>query len=90
MPGSPKRTRRKSPCQGKSVEKPNRCKKIRGCKVAKGKKRTFCRKAKNDTRARRAEQAKRSTRRRAQLVKRRSGPWAGFNERQIRELKRLS
>lgn len=37
----------KSLCQGKSVSKPNRCKKLRGCKVAKGTKRTFCRKKHN-------------------------------------------
>lgn len=34
-------------CRGKSVKAPNRCKKVRGCKVASGKKRTFCRKSKN-------------------------------------------
>jgi len=28
---------------------PNKCKKLRGCKVARGTKRTFCRKAKNKT-----------------------------------------
>ena len=38
---------RRSLCKGKSVKKPNRCKKVRGCKVASGKKRTFCRKSKN-------------------------------------------
>jgi hypothetical protein len=37
----------KSLCQGKSVSKPNRCKKLRGCKVANGTKRSYCRKAKN-------------------------------------------
>ena len=36
----------KSLCKGKRV-KPNKCKKLRGCKVASGKKRTYCRKAKN-------------------------------------------
>lgn len=29
--------------------KPNKCKKLRGCKVARGNKRTFCRKARNKT-----------------------------------------
>ena len=33
-------------CKGKRV-KPNKCKKLRGCKVATGRKRTYCRKAKN-------------------------------------------
>ena len=37
-------------CRKKSVKKPNRCKKVRGCKVASGPKRTFCRKAKNKRR----------------------------------------
>jgi len=37
----------KSLCKGKRVSQPNKCKKVRGCKVASGKKRTFCRKAKN-------------------------------------------
>ena len=37
----------KSLCKGKSVKAPNRCKKIRGCKVASGPKRTYCRKSKN-------------------------------------------
>lgn len=36
-------------CKGKSVVKPNKCKKVRGCKVATGKTRTFCRKTKNKT-----------------------------------------
>ena len=40
----------KSLCQGKSIKKPNRCKKMRGCKVASGPKRSFCRKAKNKKR----------------------------------------
>lgn len=48
----PATKKRKSLCKGKSVSKPNRCKKVRGCKVAKGPKRTFCRKAKNMTRRR--------------------------------------
>jgi hypothetical protein len=41
----------KSLCKGKSVKTPNRCKKISGCKVAKGTKRTFCRKKKNTKKA---------------------------------------
>lgn len=36
----------KSLCKGKRVI-PNKCKKLRGCKVARGTKRTFCRKTKN-------------------------------------------
>lgn len=40
---------KKSLCKGKRVANPNKCKKVRGCKVASGKKRTYCRK-KNSTR----------------------------------------
>lgn len=39
----------KSLCKRKSVKKPNKCKKVRGCKVATGKKRSFCRKSHNKT-----------------------------------------
>ena len=37
----------KSLCKGKRTSQPNRCKKVRGCKVANGTKRTFCRKIHN-------------------------------------------
>lgn len=37
----------KSMCKGKRTSKPNKCKKLKGCKVASGKKRTFCRKKHN-------------------------------------------
>jgi hypothetical protein len=36
-------------CIGKRTKTPNKCKKVRGCKVASGPKRTYCRKAKNKT-----------------------------------------
>lgn len=36
----------KSLCKGKRVN-PNKCKKLRGCKVASGKNRTYCRKSKS-------------------------------------------
>ena len=39
----------KSLCRGKSVRRPNKCKKVRGCKVATGTKRAFCRKKHNRT-----------------------------------------
>lgn len=35
---------KRSLCRGKSVRNPNRCKKIKQCKVASGTKRTYCRK----------------------------------------------
>ena len=40
----------KSFCKGKRTSNPNRCKKIRSCKVAKGTKRSFCRKKYNKNR----------------------------------------
>lgn len=44
----------KSLCKGKRVATPNKCKKVRGCKVATGTKRSFCRKARNGTQKRRS------------------------------------
>jgi len=41
--------RTKNLCLKKRVQTPNKCKKVKGCKVAKGTKRTYCRKAKNKT-----------------------------------------
>ena len=38
-------------CKGKRTSQPNRCRKIQGCKVAKGTKRTFCRKKHNKTKS---------------------------------------
>ena len=40
-------------CKGKSVKNPNRCKKVHGCKVAKGTKRSYCRKKHNRTQKKR-------------------------------------
>ena len=39
----------KNLCTRKRTKKPNKCKKVRGCKVASGPKRSFCRKSKNKT-----------------------------------------
>jgi hypothetical protein len=53
-------------CKGKRVSNPNKCKKMTGCKVAKGTKRTFCRKTHNHTKKRRAsKKSKTSTENRA-------------------------
>lgn len=49
MKGGKSRKIVKSLCKGKKIHSPNKCKKIRGCKVASGKKRSFCRKSKNHT-----------------------------------------
>ena len=43
----------KSLCKGKRVSTPNKCTRVRGCKVARGTKRTFCRKARYGTQKRR-------------------------------------
>lgn len=39
----------KSLCKGKSIENPNKCSRVRGCKPVKTAKRTYCRKAHNKT-----------------------------------------
>ena len=51
----------KSLCKRKRV-KPNKCKKLRGCKVARGTKRTFCRKARNKTNKKRGTYKRKRTR----------------------------
>lgn len=48
---------KKSLCKGKSVKSPNTCKKLRGCKVAKGPKRTYCRKKYNRARSTRKKRS---------------------------------
>lgn len=49
MKGGKSKKSSKSLCKGKQIYAPNKCKKLRGCKVASGKKRSFCRKSKNHT-----------------------------------------
>ena len=71
------------------MKNPNRCKKVSGCKVASGPKRTFCRKAKNATRKRAASATKRSARRRGYARALSKGPWRGYNKKQIKHLKAL-
>ena len=52
MPVSPTRRRKyrqvgkRSLCRGKSIRNPNKCKKVKHCKVASGTKRSYCRKKK--------------------------------------------
>lgn len=55
----------KSLCVKKRVN-PNKCKKLRGCKVARGTKRTFCRKAKNRTSKRGGKTCKQQNKRNKQ------------------------
>ena len=66
-------------CRKKSVKNPNKCKKVKGCKVASGKKRSFCRKAKN-TRKKSSSPKTRRTRKHSEI---------GYNRKQVRELKNL-
>jgi hypothetical protein len=72
----------KSLCKGKSVRNPNKCKKTRGCKVATGKKRSFCRKKRNMTKSK-----KKVTKKRQRLPE--VARLRGLNMKQYRELKRL-
>lgn len=55
-------------CHGKSVKNPNRCKKIRGCKVANGTKRTYCRKTKNNkSGTKKAKTSRKTVKRRSEV-----------------------
>lgn len=72
----------KSLCKGKTVKNPNKCKKVRGCKVANGTKRSFCRKAKNRTK-KSSKQNKTQKKRGAIAI------LHGYNKKQERELKML-
>lgn len=71
-------------CQGKSVKNPNRCRKMKGCKVATGTKRSFCRKSKNAS--------KKTTMKKRKTAKRRPdyARLKGLNNAQLRTLKQLS
>ena len=80
---------RKSLCQGKSTRNPNRCRKVRGCKIASGPKRTFCRKKHNRTRRKTGAAAKKRKERERRAFIARSPRWSGFTARQVRELKKL-
>jgi hypothetical protein len=57
----------KSLCKGKRTSQPNRCKKIQGCKVASGKKRTFCRKRHNKSTKTKKTQKRRTQKRRTEV-----------------------
>ena len=70
-------------CRKKSVKNPNKCKKVRGCKVASGTKRTYCRKAKN-TRKKDSSPKTRRVRKQSEIAR-----LKGYNRKQERELKNL-
>lgn len=67
----------KNLCTGKKTKKPNKCKKLRGCKVASGPKRTYCRKSKNKTKKTRKFRARvkslKGGKKRSKKTKRRGG-----------------
>ena len=73
-------------CKGKSVANPNKCKKVKGCKVASGKSRTFCRKSKNKT------MKKDKPAKKAKAPKRRSevARLKGYNKKTVKALKALA
>ena len=52
--------KKKSLCRGVKVEKPNKCKKLNGCKVASGPTRKFCRK-KRKNRTKKLSKSKRKS-----------------------------
>lgn len=69
-------------CKGKQVQMPNKCVKVSGCKVAKGTKRTFCRKKHNVRKNAAAKtQKKRGVKELAQLK--------GMSKKTERALKKL-
>ncbi len=73
----------KSLCIGKRTSKPNRCRKIKGCKVAKGTKRTFCRKTHNKTKKRKTTVKRRGRRRLTEAERLRT-----YNVRRTRTLRK--
>lgn len=75
----------KSLCKGKRISNPNKCNKIRGCKVAHGTRRTYCRKKHNKgTKKGIKKSLGRTRKRRSETARLR-----GLNKKQERELKNL-
>ena len=72
----------KSLCKGLRTKNPNKCKKMRSCKVASGSKRTFCRKKHNKNR--KTVKKSKKTRKRSQVA-----ILKGLSKKQERELKKL-
>lgn len=73
-------------CKGKRVANPNKCKKISACKVASGKKRSFCRTKRNKNNKGKSKTVKR-TKKRTRLSE--SNKLKGYTRKQVRELKKL-
>jgi hypothetical protein len=76
----------KSLCKGKRITNPNKCKKVKGCKVANGSKRQYCRKTHNKKKT-----AKSSSKNKTRKPFRRSEAdrLKGYNNKQARTLKML-
>jgi hypothetical protein len=72
----------KSICSGKRTSNPNKCKKISSCKVASGKKRTFCRKKHNKTK--KGSPKTRRVKRRSEVAR-----LKGHSRKVVKELKKL-
>jgi len=69
-------------CRGKRTSNPNKCKKISSCKVASGKKRTFCRKKHNKTK--KGSPKTRRVKRRSEVAR-----LKGHSRKLVKELKKL-
>lgn len=69
-------------CKGKRTSNPNKCKKISSCKVARGSKRTYCRKKHNKNKG--VKRGTRKTKRRSEVSR-----LKGLNKKQERNLKNL-
>jgi len=74
----------KSLCKGLRTSTPNKCKNVKACKVAKGTKRTFCRKKKNTKRATSVKKTKKHGKRRSEANR-----LKGLTKKQIAALKIL-
>lgn len=73
-------------CHGKSVKNPNKCKKMKGCKVAKGTKRTYCRKTKNKkSGTKKAKTARKTVKRRSEVNR-----LKGLGKKTIAALRKLA
>ena len=84
-------THSKSLCKRKSVKNPNRCKKVSGCKVALGTKRTFCRKTKNTRKGKYGHPKTRKVKalRRTKAEKLQDKLMGKRSDKEIRELRKL-
>jgi len=73
-------------CKGKRVANPNKCKKLSACKVASGKKRSFCRTKRNKNHKGNSKTVKR-TKKRTRLSE--SNRLKGHTRKQVKAFKKL-